>query len=300
MNKELLKKFVEDNPKLVSMKPAGEGIFVLKYRKTVFYNNLWNDYLEECRGTIVDADFNVVSRPFTKIYNLGIEDKAPKLDDKTIVTAFRKVNGFMVAVTVRNGELLISTTGSTANDYVEYAKEMMATHAPLADWLMALNTADTEGMTFMFECVHPSDPHIIVEKPGMYLLGYRENSWESKVGHDPFVIIDLAYMLNCYSPVSLTISLGQLVEMSKEVQHEGYVAYTEDGVSAKIKSPYYLTSKWVARNPKTEKLLTKEFKEQIDEEYYPLLSAIRANIDEYTAMDEQARLQWVRNYLETV
>jgi hypothetical protein len=45
----------------------------------VFYDNLWNDYLEECRGTIVDENFNVVSRPFTKIYNYGVEDRSPKL-----------------------------------------------------------------------------------------------------------------------------------------------------------------------------------------------------------------------------
>jgi hypothetical protein len=69
-------------------------------------------------------------------------------------------------------------------------------------------------------------------------------------------------------------------------------------VSSKIKSPYYLTAKWVARNPRTDKLLTQQFREQIDEEYYPLLDHIRNNIDTYTVMDEQARLAWVRNYLE--
>lgn len=52
--KEELRKFVEENPKLVSMRTAGEGLYVLKYKKNVFYDNLWNDYLEECRGTIVD------------------------------------------------------------------------------------------------------------------------------------------------------------------------------------------------------------------------------------------------------
>jgi hypothetical protein len=241
-----------------------------------------------------------VSYPFTKIYNYGIEKAAPVLSDATRVTVFKKVNGFMVAITVYKGELLISTTGLTDNDYVNYAKEMMVKHAPMPDWLMTLNTADTEGMTFMFECVHPNDPHIIPEKPGMYLLGYRENSWNSKVGHDPFVIQDLAAMLNCYSPQSLTTSVGQLVALTKEVKHEGFVAYTEAGVSFKIKSPYYLTSKWVSRNPRTDKLvdLNKDIKHNLDEEYYPLVDAIRANIVEYTAMDEQARLAWVRNYME--
>jgi hypothetical protein len=302
MFKDELKNFVLENPKLVKMNPAGEGIFVLKYSKRVFYDNLWNEYIAECRGTIVDEDFNVISRPFTKIYNYGIEKEAPVLDDNTQLTAFRKVNGFMAAVTVHKGELLVSTTGSTANDYVEYAKEMMAKHSPLADWLMVLNTADTEGMTFMFECVHPSDPHIIPEKSGMYILGYRENSWDSKVGHDPFVLTDLAAMLNCFRAESTTTNMIRLKEMVKTCKHEGYVFYTADGVSSKIKSPYYLTSKWVARNPRTDKLvdMNKDIKHQLDEEYYPLVDAIRANIVEYTAMDEQARLGWVRNYMEAV
>lgn len=300
MNKNELKKFVEENPKLVTMKPAGDGIFVLKYRKSVFFDNLWNDFLEHCRGTIVDKDFNLVTYPFQKIYNYGIEAKAPVLSDATVVTSYRKVNGFMVAVTVHNGELLVSTTGSTDNDYVGYAKEMMATHSPLTDWLFTLGTSDCKDMTFMFECVHPLDPHIIPEKAGMYLLGYREKSWDSKVGHNYDVMRDLASDLKCFLPERIHITMLELKEEAKKVKHEGFVFYTDDGVSAKIKSPYYLTSKWVARNPRTDKLvnLQSDIKKQLDEEYYGLVDAIRANIVEYTSMDEQARLAWVRNFVE--
>ena len=75
--------------------------------------------------------------------------------------------------------------------------------------------------------------------------------------------------------------------------------YTIDGIDAKIKSPYYLTSKWFARNPKTDKLMSGNFKKQIDEEYYPLIDHIQANIEEFTLLDEQARLKWVSSFLET-
>jgi hypothetical protein len=94
--------------------------------------------------------------------------------------------------------------------------------------------------------------------------------------------------------------MAAVKNLAKECKHEGYVLYTADGVSAKIKSPYYLTSKWVARNPRTDKLvdLNKDIKHNLDEEYFGLVDAIRANIVEYTAMDEQARLAWVRNYME--
>ena len=302
MDKNELKKFVDENPNLVSMKPAGEGIYVLKYKKRVFYDNLWNDFLEECRGTIVDADFNVVSRPFTKIYNYGIEAKAPVLDDNTPVTAYRKVNGFMVAMTWYKDDVLVSTTGSTDSDYVGYAKEMMLTHQPWSGWQRELRQA--VGMTLMFECVHPLDPHIIPEQAGMYFLGVRENSWDSKI--DMFGTANSNWSrsyalshLKCGYAEAIECTVGELVALSKTVRHEGFVFYTEDGTSSKIKSPYYLTSKWVARNPRTDKLVNMQadIKHNLDEEYYPLVDAIRANIEEYTAMDEQARLAWVREQL---
>ena len=298
MFKDELKKYVESS-NLVNMKPAGAGIFVLKYKKRVFYDNLWNEYVAECRGSVIDADFNLVAYPFTKIYNYGIEKEAPVFSEiDTIVTAFRKVNGFMVSVSYHNNDVLVSTTGSTSGDFVDYAKEMMLKHMPWADWQMAMMADDCRDMTFMFECVHPADPHIIVEKPGMYILGYREKTWQSKVGHEPAVLEQLGEMFNCYVPEYQHLTVRALKNLTKTVQHEGFVFYDENGVGAKIKSPYYLTAKWVARNPRTDKLMTSQFREQIDEEYYPLLDAIRENIEEYTAMDEQARLAWVRNYME--
>jgi hypothetical protein len=298
MFKDELKKYVAESG-LVNMRPAGDNIFVLKYKKKVFYDNLWNDYIAECRGSIVDADFNLVAYPFTKIYNYGIEKEAPVLPDFTPVTAFRKVNGFMVSATWHNGDVLVSTTGSTDSDYVAMAKEMMLTHMCWADWQMAFANADMQGLTVMFECVHPNDPHIVPEKAGMYVLGYRENSWRSKVGHNPNVLNIMKEGFNCFVPEHWRVTMSELKTMAKECKHEGFVFYTESGVSAKIKSPYYLTSKWVARNPRTDKLvdLNKDIKHNLDEEYYPLVDAIRANIVEYTAMDEQARLAWVREQL---
>ena len=301
MNKDELKEYVQTS-NLVNMKDVGNGLYVLRYKKKVFYDNLWNEYLEECRGTIVDKDFNVVSRPFTKIYNYGIEEKAPKLSEDTLVTAYRKVNGFMVAMTWHNDNILVSTTGSTSGDFVDMAKEMMLTHGTWVHWQEQVKMA--KGHTLMFECVHPNDPHIIVEDVGMYFLGVRENTWDSKVNgfgnkHIQWARNYALEMLHCYYPEAVMLTLGDLLVKVKTVRHEGVVFYTEDGVSSKIKSPFYLTSKWVARNPRTDKLvdLKKDIKHNLDEEYYGLVDAIRANIVKYTAMDEQQRLAWVREHL---
>jgi len=287
-----LKEYVETNTNLVSMKSAGDGIYVLKYKKKVFFDGLWNRFLEECRGSIVDADFNLITYPFTKIYNYGVEAKAPKLADDTVVTAYRKVNGFMVAVTWYNGDILVSTTGSTDSDFVAMAKELINFEQyrdVCKRW---------PGYTFMFECVHENDPHIIPELVGMYLLGWRKNQWHSAVEADPVQLKILTDEFGAHHVKSTTVTIGGLLKAVKVVKHEGFVFYTEDGVSAKIKSPYYLVNKFVARNPRTDKLMRPDVKQSMDEEYYPLIDAIQADITAYTLLDEQARLAWARNFLE--
>jgi hypothetical protein len=140
-----------------------------------------------------------------------------------------------------------------------------------------------------------------VEKPGLYLLGHREKTWESVAVCDGTDLFH-QYALADHMVEWKRCTLGEVLQEVKTVKHEGFVFYTDDyKVSAKIKSPYYLTSKWVARNPRTDKLvdMNNDIKKNLDEEYYNLVDTIRANIVEYTAMDEQARLAWVRKYLET-
>ena len=292
MNNLDLKKFVEDNPKLVTMRPAGDGLFVLKYKKSVFFDDLWNEYLEECRGTIVDENFNIVSYPFTKIYNYGVEDKAPVLAPGTMVKPFRKVNGFMAAITWHDGKLLVSTTGSTDSSYVDMINELIGADR---DWYRSTCELFSE-YTFMFECVHPNDPHIVVELPGLYYLGHRKKEFGSRIEVDE----TWGKVFRCHTAIEYDeCTIEKLQEVVGYAVHEGFVFYTADGRAAKIKSPYYLTCKWVARKNRTDKLMTDAFKKQIDEEYYPLIDYLRENIEFYTSLDEQQRLVYVRKFLES-
>ena len=294
MMKESLKEFVKSSD-LVSMKDTShDGVFLLKYKKKVFWDNLWNEYLEECRGTLVDKDFNVISRPFTKIYNYMIDERSPVFDPDTPVTAYRKVNGFMVAVTAYDhcaDGMIISTTGTTDSQYVEYARSFM----DYPEFKREIRKY--AGYTFLFECVHPDDPHIIPEFKGLYLLGMRENSWESRV--QPHMLSRLADRMQVYHEKGIYTTVGKLIKKTAEVHHEGFVFYThgENVQSAKIKSPFYLTSKFLARCNNTKKLVDPNIKRGFDEEYYPLFDKISEYSDEFLAMSEQERLRWIRQFL---
>ena len=62
-----IREFVENNPGLVTRKESIRypGLFVLKYKRKVFYDNLWTPELQELRGLVVDEDWNIVVHPFT-------------------------------------------------------------------------------------------------------------------------------------------------------------------------------------------------------------------------------------------
>lgn len=300
MNNQHMKQFVENNPHLVMMNPTSKaGLHVLKYKKKVFYDDLWTPELELCRGTIVDKDFNVVSIPFTKIYNYGVESKAPVLHPDTTVTAYRKVNGFMAAITWHDGDILVSTTGSIDSVYVQCIKDMMLVHASLYSWKNFLQHYPHQ--TFLFECVHPSDPHIIEEIIGLYYLGYRNKDWESYVVHPSLGKMNwtIESLLNIHSTNGVIMPLNMVQWHTKICRHEGFVCYTEDGTAFKIKSPYYLIKKFFARSNNTLKLLHPNVKNKFDEEYYPLIDHIRANIEFFTELNEQERLAYIRSFLST-
>ena len=305
MDRVELKAFVEQNPDLVTMRESTRypGLFVLKYKRRVFFDALWNEYLEECRGTVIDRDFNVIVRPFTKIYNHRIEDRAPVFKPNDVVMAYDKVNGFMCAVTVYNGELIVSTTGSLDSDFVKMAEDMIY---KTADVSTIKECCHNGKVTLMFEVCHRDDPHIIPEQEGLYYIGYRENDWNDGMDHMAMSGVALGMVSDARAmkvyPVP-SYSVTTVAELEKSMltsRREGVVFYHMDGRAAKIKTKWYLAQKFVARNPRTDKLLTQAAYEILDEEYYPLLNEIRAKIAEFTALDEQTRLAWCRNFLENM
>lgn len=297
-----LKQFVKDNPKLVRMnKTSNPNLFVLKYARSVFYNDTWNEFLEECRGTVVDKDFNLVSYPFTKIYNFGIEERAPKWSDDEFVAYVRKVNGFMIACTWYNGDLLWSTTGSIDSDFTGYAKEIFFSFTQDQKDALFDIISSSPTFTFMFECVHPSDPHIIPEETGLYLLGVREKKFDSPVYYTPVHMIWEDAGIK-----TIPVQYGTVADVIREAKtctHEGFVMYrlNNEGMqeSTKIKSPFYLMNKLFARG-NTDRLLNGKAKQILDEEFYGLIDHIENNREEFTKMSEQERLSFTRAYLEGI
>lgn len=290
------------NPGLAELKESSSlpGLAVAKYKRKVFYDDLWNRQLEECRGAVFDMESKkIVVLPFRKIYNYGIDPKSPKFADSTACVAYRKVNGFMLAVTLIEGAITLSTTGSLDSDFVGYGWDLIRKMDRGEYDNFALFLSRHPGMTHMFEAVHPDDPHIIPEVEGLYYLGSRYHDTASEIVYIPEVDPGGSGFALAKSGIFVLhpekMTVGELKAKAMKVDHEGFVFYTPTG-AAKIKSPYYLAAKLFARAGNLDRLLNGKAKDYLDEEYYPLISAVRESRDEFEAIPEQARLEWIRRF----
>lgn len=286
--------YVKANPHLVNCKEskAYPGLFVVKYKNKVFYDALWTPELEEMRGAVVDAQFNVVVRPFRKIYNYNENEATIPLDEDVI--AVEKVNGFMCGITyVPVHGIVVSTTGSLDSPFVQLAKEHIKPE--LEGWVLG----QQNHITFLFEvCDQDKDPHIITESHGLHLIGARDVHTGAMMTEEALDGIQ-ELMANAGQivrrPNHTVTKFGNVLHWAKYSQNEGWVCYGTT-TTLKLKTPYYLTAKFLARcrADKLEHALVN--RQRIDEEFFPLLDNILVNKAQFFELDAQQRLTYIRNF----
>lgn len=284
--------------KLVTFRPSTTypELSVLKYSRKVFYDQKWNEHplLVNARGMVIDQDMNIVCFPFTKVFNRGENSEADIPGDSDVMLV-RKVNGFLGAVTYNEKYgWIYSTTGSLDSDFVQYIKDKVN---PIKNRLRPVN-----GATYLFEIVHESDPHIIVEEPGAYLIGLREPDG-SMVDEFTLDIIS-STMIGIKRPESQVVRMREVNSILKTCQHEGFMVIEmkdeeQTGKIIKMKSPFYLVRKMIARKQDLNAALVnaEKVKQNLEEELYCIVDAVRDNKEMVQAMDEQARLQFMTDAL---
>lgn len=282
---------------LVKQKRYENGLSVFKYARKVFYDALWNTdpLLLEARGIVLDDAGNKVIWPFTKVFNYGENNAGLDLELTTPVIAPRKVNGFMAACRYWNGELIVSTTGSLDSDFAALAR----THLEKLEY----REMDSE-LTYIFEICDPSDPHIVEEVEGAWLIGARSMNTGSMMT-EAWLDTESHY-LKALRPETFRGTFGELWEMVKECKHEGWMvirASTRETV-CKIKSPHYLSKKFLMRmgHKKVTQMFTnkEEFLKTLDEEFYDIVHYITRWWDEekWKATSEGDRRAVIEKYFE--
>lgn len=300
-----------------------DGLRLFKYSRDAFFSRSWLDehkdleFLVHARGIVFEVSTKkVVCRPFQRLEEVDLETLDLVEFDEVLATY--KVNGFMASVWYHGGKWNVSTTGSLESPFVDLAAKALQQNGVFA----ALNALTEKwvddpvmfkDVTFLFEIVDQTDPHIIMEQKGrfgnsVWLIGARFTCDELMGSFGQGTLDDIAYSFGkagamVYSPASIKTTIKDLMETATSIRHEGYMLSTpENGTFAKFKSPFYKILKFLGRSkrlandagevfPITHTAWTNKFTEPM---FHLVELIFKHNFQaSFVAMDEHERIKFL-------
>lgn len=283
-------------------------IKIYKYHRKVFYRQLFStdERFRFARGLSLFENGQVAIRPFYKVYNYREQNAGLDWNMNDSVLAVHKLNGFMMSVSLINDQLVYSSTGTFDSDYVDMGRQYIEAQCDLN----VLRNACVNH-TCVFEICATEDPHIIKEKIGAYLIGYHENDmrkfpwqFQDAIKHHNH-IKKLAQQMGAYSAEHFTDSFGNVLSSMDSNLTEGYMIYnlSNQNVSEfciKMKTSYYLSTKFLGRHKLKENPNWSAIKERIDEEFYEILDKIKSDSEHFFSLDEQSRIEYIEHHFNTI
>jgi hypothetical protein len=155
----LLKKLDRDTIKKIHNddllnKDSYKDLFIANASKKLFTPN--EEHQLFSKGIVYDKDFNLVSLPLVKIYNLGEKENGDRLAKKLPLSEVpEKWDGTMIQIFEHNGETIYTTRSRFFTDqFCDWAQEIMNEMYPAFK--------PEPGFSYVFELIHP-DNRIITD-----------------------------------------------------------------------------------------------------------------------------------------
>ena len=236
-------KDLNDEFGIISKLYPEHGLIVLNYDQ--IESSKTSPIVLECRGLILDNEYNVVSRAFDRFFNMFEQGNTEEIINIADCVAFDKIDGSLIRIYHHRNEWHIATRGtafaeSTVNGFPITFRDLV---------LKALNlTSDAfqercnwmldEGVTYIFEVT--SIENQVVRRYEGYTLHYLASRHRKT-----FEYLDstgVAFVFGAVMPRKyLFNTVAGCVESAKNLKNldEGYVLYKDGVPVCKIKSPQY-------------------------------------------------------------
>ena len=225
INLALLKEMIDTNYVNVNKHPTHD-LFIYNYTAKSQYDRMWNDVTLMCRGLIMDAEYNIVARPFTKFFNLGEHENQVVPNESFKI--FEKLDGSMGVLYWIGNEPFMATRGSFISEQSVKANAIL--RSKYADILRGLD----KSKTYLFEIIYPENRIVVhygdVEDVILTAI------IDTKTGENlPLVEIGFPIVKE-YHGIKDIFTLKQL----EQANHEGFVILFKSGVRYKVKFEEYL------------------------------------------------------------
>ena len=214
---------------------------ILKYSQ--INSDFNNEIVRECRGLIIDKEYNSVCIPFFKFGNYG-ESYADTIDWNS-ARVEEKLDGSLIKVWNYDGNWIVSTNGTIfAEKAILGSDDEMKTSVEFVNFAELFETACINAQldfnclnpqyTYMFELVSPYNrivvPHDSID---IYHIGTRDNNSLQEIEVDIGIKKPRIYECN---------NIDDLIDMASKLRYceEGYVVRDKDFKRIKVKSPAYV------------------------------------------------------------
>lgn len=126
-------------------------LFIYNYTAAAQYKRVWNEWTLSCRGLIMDAEYNVIARPFGKFFNIEeCESTGIKIPQESF-KIYEKLDGSLGILYWEDGQPAIATRGSFASD-----QALFATSYLLPKYSKFIDQLD-KNFTYLFEIIYPEN-----------------------------------------------------------------------------------------------------------------------------------------------
>jgi len=264
LNLKEIEKLVEQY-KSIFYKRENDIFVLFKYRYYAPEIYLENPKLRELRGIIFNKHTGeIVQRPFHKFFNH--DEPNCTIDYTTNAMETEKYDGSMIASTIYNDELFVSTTGNLKSSIAEMGRNFIINHNNYVDIIK-----DFENYTVLFEYITPKNRIVIdYKKENMILLAIRNKKTGKYLS--TYEIMELGEYYKIPSiEVKDGIPLSKIVEKVKRMEGvEGAVAYTDNDM-VKIKTMWYLERHRLFTNKLDKREIAEAFFSNKIDDYYSLV-----------------------------
>ena len=206
-------------------KHSNADLYIYNYSAKAQYDKVWDEWTLACRGLIMNANYEVVARPFKKFFNWGeIEDQVIPQESFEV---YEKMDGSLGILYWVDEIPYIATRGSFNSDQAKVATEMLhtkyATSIPLID----------KTKTYLFEIIYPENRIVVNygDTQALVLLAVID----TKTGEE-YSLEQIGFEV-----VKLYDGINDLYQLKKleESNREGYVIKFASGLRLKVKFDEY-------------------------------------------------------------
>lgn len=259
-------------------------LYIYNYTQNAQFERVWNEITLSCRGLILDANGNVVARPFPKFFNLG--EMENQMLPNTTFEVFDKMDGSLGILYWINDVPFIASRGSFASDQSDKANEML--HGKYkASWPLLDKTK-----TYLFEIIYPENRIVLdygaSEELVLLAVVDTESGAEFPLGDIGFPIVQK------FDGIKDIRALSALNQENKE----GFVIKYADNFRVKIKFEEYLRLHRIVTQVSNlniwEYLKTnqsfEEILERVPDEFFNWVKLTKTNLEnEYKAIEARCK-----------